>query len=126
LTIANKKPSSLEALSELDIWHPKAIQRHGQSVISTIDQIIQQGMSAEAPEMLQPKHRNLMASMRQLVLDKAAELSVEPALLASKRELEGLILSPQGEPLPERFLGWRNDVITTGLMALKDEFINQQ
>jgi len=126
LTIANQKPTSLDALSELDIWHPKAIQRHGQAVVSTIDQVLQQGLSAEPPEMLQPKHRKLMANMRKLVLDKAAELSVEPALLASRRELENLILSPKGESIPERFMGWRNDVITTDLMALKDEFINQQ
>ena len=60
--------------------------------------------------------------MRNLVLEKADALSVEPALLASKRELESLILSPQGQPLPERFLGWRKNIITNELMELKDEF----
>jgi ribonuclease D len=122
LTIANQKPDGLDALSALGIWHPNPIQRHGPAVISIIDQVLQQGLSAETPDMLQPRHRKLIADMRKLVLDKATELSVQPALLASRRELEGLILSSEDEPLPERFLGWRYDVITTGLMKLKDMF----
>ena len=122
MTIANQRPDSLSALSELDIWHPKAVQRFGQSLIAIIDQILREGRTAEVPEILQPKHRKVMSDMRRLVLKKSTELSVEPALLASKRELEGLILSPQGEPISERFLGWRKSVITTDLIALKDGY----
>jgi len=122
LTIANQQPDSLAALSELDIWHPKAIQRNGHNLIAIIDQILQEGITAQAPDMLQPEHRKLMSDMRRLVLGKATELDVDPALLASKRELESLILSPQGEPLSERFLGWRKDIITDELTVLKDAF----
>jgi ribonuclease D len=122
MTIANQKPDSLDALSELDIWHPKAIQHNGQKVITMIDQILQQGLSAEPPDMLQPEHRKLMSDMRRLVLKKATELAVEPALLASKRELESLILSPEGEELPERFLGWRKSIISNDLLELKGAF----
>ena len=122
LTIANQQPDSLDALSELDIWHPKAIQRYGENLIASIDQVLEEGITAQAPDMLQPEHRKLMSDMRRLVLGKATELAVDPALLASKRELESLILSPQGEPLPERFLGWRKDIITDELIVLKDAF----
>jgi ribonuclease D len=122
LTIANQQPDSLDALSELDIWHPKAIQRNGHSLIAIIDRILEEGITAQAPDMLQPEHRKLMSDMRRLVLGKATELDVDPALLASKRELESLILSPQDEPLPERFLGWRKDIITDELIVLKDAF----
>ena len=112
----------MSALSKLDILHPNTIQRHGHSLIATIDQILLEGRTAEAPEILRPKHRKLMDEMRQLVQIKASEFSVEPALLASKRELESLILSPQGESLSERFLGWRKNVITNDLIVLKDKF----
>ena len=122
LTIANQQPDSLNALSELDIWHPKAIQRKGDNLIAIIDHVLEEGITAKAPDMLQPEHRKLMSDMRRLVLGKATELAVDPALLASKRELESLILSPQGEPLPERFLGWRKDIITDELVVLKDAF----
>lgn len=122
MTIANKKPGNLSALSDLDILHPRSVQRHGPELIAQVDQILQQGLTSEAPDSLKPEHRNLMKDMRELVSQKATELSIEPALLASRRELEALILNPENEPIPERFLGWRNDIITTGLIALKDEF----
>jgi len=122
MTLANKKPTSLSALSDLNILHPNALQRHGPALIANIDQILQQGLIADAPDSLQPAHRKLMKDMRRLVQNKASELSIDPALLASRRELEGLILSPEGEPLPERFLGWRKEIITTGLLELKEAF----
>ena len=122
MTIANKKPGDLSALSELKILHPKALQRHGPALVANINQVLQQELTAVAPDMLKPEHRKLMKDMRKLVQDKATELSVDPALLASRRELEILILLAEGEPLPERFLGWRKDIITTGLIELKAAF----
>ena len=91
-------------------------------MIATVDRILQEGLTGEALAVLQPEHRKLMNDMRKLVMDKATELSVEPALLASKRELESLILAPSDGPTPERFMGWRKDVITNGLLTLKEEF----
>ena len=122
LTIANKQPGSLSQLSDLNILHPKALQLHGPSLVAIVDEVLGQGLSAVAPATLTPEHRKLMSNMRKLVQEKASELSVDPALLASRRELESLILLPTGEPLPERFLGWRKDIITTGLIALKEAF----
>jgi hypothetical protein len=43
-------------------------------------------------------------------------------MLASRRELEGLILLPENESLSERFLGWRNNIITDDLIAMKDAY----
>jgi ribonuclease D len=122
LTIANKKPGSLSALLGLDISHPKVIQRHGPALLDKVDQVLQNGLTAESPDTLQPEHRKLMADMRDLVQRRAKELSVDPALLASRRELESLILLPEDEPLSERYLGWRKDIITTELLALKASF----
>ena len=122
MAIATHQPDSLDALSALDVWHPKAILRNGHSLITIIDRILEQGQTATAPASLQPEHKKLMGDMRGWVQQKATELSIEPALLASRRELEGLILSPQDEPVTERFLGWRNEVITHRLVELKDAF----
>jgi len=45
-------------------------------------------------------------------------LDIDPALLASRRELERLIRAvSQQQPLPERFLGWRQQIITRDLLA---------
>lgn len=121
LTLANQKPGTLEALTKLDIWHPKSIQRHGQTVLNIIQQCLDRELKAESPAALEPEHRKLMSNMRRLVLERSTKLKLEPALLASRRELEGLILSPGGEPVPERFLGWRKDIISDDLIALKDK-----
>jgi ribonuclease D len=121
LTLANQKPGTLEALSKLDIWHPKSIQRHGQTVLNIIQQCLDRGLKSRSPADLEPEHRKLMSNMRRLVLERSTKLKLEPALLASRRELEGLILSPGGEPVPERFLGWRKDIISDDLIALKDK-----
>ena len=122
LTISNRKPRSMAALADLDIWHPNAIQRHGSALLKIIDEVQQTGQPAEPLVTLQQEHRQLMAKMQKLVKQKAQLISVEPALLASKRELEALILSPSDEPLPERFLGWRKAIITEDLMELKGQF----
>jgi len=121
MTIANKMPRNSADLSKLDKLHPRAIQRHGTTLIAIMDQVIQKGLIARIPESIGPEHRKLMGKMRQVVKDKASELSVDPALLASRRELESLILSAEGEPLPERFLGWRKSIITDELIALKND-----
>jgi ribonuclease D len=119
MTIANKRPRSLTSLSELNIWHPKAVQRHGQHVISIINEVLEQEISAEPLAILLPSHRPMMNDMRKLVNAKASELNIDPAVLASKRELESLILSPPDDPPPERFLGWRYDIITSDLLSVK-------
>jgi len=122
MTIASKKPRTPEALSRLKLAYPKSIEQHGPALVATVARVLDQGLKANSPEALQPEHRKLMSDMRHLVQKKAAELSVDPALLASKRELESLILLPEGEPLPERYLGWRKDIITNDLVALKEAF----
>ena len=122
LTIANKKPGSLSELTNLNILHPKALQLHGSSLIDIVDQVVRMELSADVPDTLKPEHRKLMNDMRKLVQLKASELAIDPALLASRRELESLVLLPADEPLPERFLGWRKDIITNGLIALKEAF----
>ncbi len=125
MTIANRQPTSLDELAGLKISYPKTVERHGKAMITTVGQVLEQGLSAESPDILKPEHRKLMSDMRNLVQKRAVELSVDPALLASRRELESLILSPQGEPLSERFLGWRQDFITTDLVALKEAFTSK-
>ena len=52
--------------------------------------------------------------------DFLARRQQEPALLASRRELEKLLRAlANQEPLPDRFLGWRKAVITDALLGLE-------
>jgi ribonuclease D len=66
------------------------------------------------------QHKQLKA-MRRSVSERAQELGIDPALLASRKELEKLIrAAATGRQIPERFLGWRKEIITDGLMLLLD------
>jgi ribonuclease D len=58
-----------------------------------------------------------LKSMRRIVQSRSAELGVDPALLAFRKELEKLIRALAADtPVPERFLGWRKEVITDQLL----------
>ena len=60
-----------------------------------------------------------LKKMRNLVQDKSKDLEVDPALLASRKELEKLIRAEAVKaPLPERFTGWRKAVITDDLLDI--------
>jgi len=121
MNIAKAQPSNIDELSGLDILHPRAIGRNGKAIISRVEQVLQSGFQAPPPAALDAKQHQLMADMRKFVLKKANELSVDPALLASKRELENLIFTADGDEIPERFLGWRKAIITDELVALKEQ-----
>lgn len=119
LKIAQLQPTQLDALAGLDVLHPRAVQRYGKTLIARIEQVLQEGLQLTPPAILESSQRPLLASMRKLVQAEAAQLEVEPALLASRKELEKLLLLPPTAPLPERFAGWRKDIITDQLLALK-------
>jgi ribonuclease D len=119
MSLVHEKPRDLQALADLRIWHPGAIKKHGQAVIDTINRVLADGTRAEAPEILLTKHRPMIKAMKDIVSEKAEQLSVDPAVLASRRELENLILSSSQSAPPERFTGWREKVITEQLIGVK-------
>jgi len=121
MTIARAQSFNADELIELDIMHPRVIERHENIIISMVEEALQSGVQVPPLDTLDSKQRKLMAGMRESVIRKAKELSVDPALLASKRELETLIFTADGEEIPERFLGWRKAVISDELIALKEQ-----
>ncbi len=121
VNIARAQPANIDELSSLDIMHPRAIERTGKVIISMLEQVLQSGSQVTPPPALDVQQRKLMADMRDLVLKKARVLSVDPALLASRRELESLIFTADDDEVPERFLGWRKTIISDELMTLKEQ-----
>ena len=120
VVIARAKAFNADELLELDIMHPRVVERNEQTITGMVDDVLQSGVQVTALDSLNSKQRKLMVSMRERVLKKATELSIDPALLASKRELESLIFTTDGDEIPERFLGWRKSVIGDELIALMD------
>jgi ribonuclease D len=122
LAIAYAAPQSISQLTSLGELHPKVVERYGKRLLELVDEAQKSGLQVTPLRSLDPQQRNLLAGMKKRVAAKAKELQVEPALLASRRELENLILTDADTPLPERFLGWRKDLITNDLVELMEKF----
>lgn len=121
LAIANAAPQTISQLTSLGELHPRVIERYGKKLLELVEQAQKSDLQLTPLASLNPQQKNLLDRMKKLVGDKAQELDIEPALLASRRELESLILTPQQDLLPERFLGWRKDIITNDLIELMEK-----
>ena len=121
LAVAGNKPDSMEALSELDVLSAKALAARGRHILGVVADTLEAGTRVDPPKSLRPAQRRRLKAMKNVVQQRADELGIEPALLASRRDLESLVLTKPGEPLPGRFTGWRQSVITDDLLALKKD-----
>ena len=117
--MAKAKPASIGDLRNIDGIHPRALKRNQQALLQLISGADSDRSPLTRHEQLSDVQRRKINEMRKLVQAKAQQLGVEPALLASRRELEKLIrANGNGEPVPERFTGWRKAVITDELMSV--------
>lgn len=117
LQMAQTKPSSKEELRAIEGIHPVALSRYEDTLLRLIQEAGNDTSVVESFEQLNEKQRGQLKQMRSIVSSRSAELSVDPALLGSRRELERLIRAlAANSPAPARFLGWRKQVITDDLM----------
>jgi ribonuclease D len=121
LRIARANPSTRDQLAQIEDIHPVALSRYELAILQLIEDAANDPSPVEKFDQLNERQRRALSQMRSLVESRAKELAIEPALLASRKELEKLVraLAIQ-DPLPERFLGWRKEVITDALIAAAD------
>lgn len=119
LELARLRPKSAAELEGAGDLHPRALARYAQDLLQAIATAAADRSPLHWPEPLDNGQKRQIDDMRKLVQTRAAELDVDPALLASRRELERLLRAvAAGEAPPERFLGWRKPVITDDLLGL--------
>ena len=119
LELARLRPGSAADLRAVVHVHPKALERHEKDLLRLIATAAADRRPLTWPEPLTNAQRRRLNDMRDRVQARAKALDVEPALLASRRELENLLRAvTAGEPPPERFLGWRKAVITDELVGM--------
>jgi len=122
--IATEKPATPSELAEIEGIHPNVRQRHQDVILA----IVEASRNLETPlrqnEPLGPTQKIRLKSLRKVVTEKATELDVDPALLASRKLLESLIRTQAaGEPLPDRLTGWRYELITRQFMTILHELV---
>lgn len=121
MSLVRARPATTAQLRAVEGVHPRALQRYQDVLLSIIEQAPRDASAVEMPQPLDNVQRRLLKDMRQVVAQSAADLQVEPALLASRKELEKLIIArATGEPVPERFLGWRKREVTDTLLSILD------
>lgn len=119
MNLAQARPGSVSEVRAVEGIHPRALERYGKQLLQLMQNAEAESTPAFMPPPLDNAQRRLLKDMRNFVLKRAAELDVDPALLASRRELEKLIRALEsGTPVPERFKGWRNSAITKELTEL--------
>ena len=122
LQLARLKPASKSELETVEGIHPVALSRYENTLLRLIKEASADPTPVEKFEQLNEKQRAQLKRMRATVTERSAELGVDPALLASRRELEKLIRARSaGTELPERFLGWRKQVVTDELLQQLDQ-----
>jgi len=119
LQMARVKPASAAELDTIEGLHPVALSRYEDTLLQLIAEAGRDTTPVEKFEQLDEQQRAQLKQMRAIVTDTSAELSVDPALLGSRKELEKLIRArANGQALPERFLGWRKAVVTDRLLSV--------
>jgi ribonuclease D len=119
IRLAREMPNRPDAVQGMDELHPQFARRHGEELVQLINDARTDSSPIDKIQPLDEKQRAQLKRMRNLVQAKSIELEVDPALLASRKELEKLIRAEAGmEPFPERFIGWRKAVITDDLLNI--------
>ncbi len=117
MRLARLRPASGKEIREIEEIHPGAFTRYQAQLLRLITESQSAKFPIEKIEDLSCTQHKQLKAMRSFVSERAQELGIEPALLASRKELEKLIrASASGQQTPERFLGWRKEIITKGLM----------
>lgn len=121
IKLSRLRPTNSSEIGEIEEIHPGALRRYQSQLLSLIAESRSAKSSVEKIVNLSNKQQQLLKAMRHYVGESAKKLDLDPALLASRKELEKLIrAAANGQQLPERFLGWRKKVITDDLMQLLD------
>lgn len=119
MELARARPASAREARKLEGIHPKALDRYAQTLIPLIESAPDDQSPLANLDSLNGAQRKQLSAMRDLVQQKARELEVEPALLASRRELERLIQAvSEDRDIPGRFTGWRKSIISDDLLAI--------
>lgn len=115
LALAVQCPSGLGEMAQVDGLAPSTIRRYGPELLEIVH-----GEPAIAPTetnggwRLAGAGQNLLSELQVFVKARADEVQVAPTLIASRKDLEALVL---GDPPSRLLTGWRGSLIGADLTA---------
>ncbi len=116
LALASALPDSLDALQRIEGISPGTARRFGREVLTIIAGAGAEPQDYRPPAPPNERQRSLLKKMRSVVATRAGELGIAPEILATRKDLAGIVIGGQNDPRVLR--GWRREVIGGELLAL--------
>jgi ribonuclease D len=117
--LATLAPTSAAELEQVRALPPATVRKRGDellALIGTARESAPDADSAPAPQRPTPEQTRRIGRLQQRVKDVAAGLGTSPEVLATRRDVEGMVLgAPAHSPL---LRGWRREVIGIQLLEL--------
>jgi ribonuclease D len=127
LHIATEKIDQKHLLGDETDIHPRTVRSYGKELVGLVNQVLIMDPALSPPALARPlsgQSSATLKSCRQLVRNKAAELSMVPEILARRADLVYLIraMTSGQQRLPPRIeSGWRKLVVGEPLLAHIEE-----
>ncbi len=120
--IARTLPNSLDSLKDCADLHPNALRRHGRKILQIVTSKSadgqQQSCLKKPPLPLSGEEKTCLQELKGAISSIASNADIDPACLASRRELEALIRARPLIELPAKFSGWRKALLTNELNTI--------
>ncbi len=119
LDLARLLPSSQAELEAIRTLPPKTAARHGPALLDLAREArtgaADDGATPPDTERLSDEEKKTLKRLGERVRRKAAELSIDPAAIAARRDLLALL---HGDPAAALLRGWRRGVVGEELLTL--------
>jgi len=117
--LATTAPATTGDLEQIRALPPATVRKRGEELLALIHAARESARDlppSPAPQRPTPEQTQRMTRLQQRVKEVAARLGIQPEVLATRRDVEGMVLgSPEHSPL---LRGWRREVIGLPLLEL--------
>jgi ribonuclease D len=119
LALATLGPATTDELEQVRSLPPAVVRKRGDELLALIRAARESGddgSSLPMPQRPTPEQTRRIGQLQQRVRDVAVSLGISPEVLATRRDVEALVLGSPGHSALLR--GWRRDAIGTQLIEL--------
>jgi len=117
--LATLAPATAGDLEQVRALPPATIRKRGEELLALMRDARESARDlppSPAPQRPTPEQTQRIGRLQQRMKDVAADLGIQPEVLATRRDVEGMVLgSPEQSPL---LRGWRREVIGLPLLEL--------
>ena len=117
--LATLLPANLQQLEQVRSLPPAVVRKRGEELLGLIAEAVESARDtppSALPQRPTPEQTRRIGLLQQRVRDIAAALEISPEVLATRRDVEGMVLADPGQsPL---LRGWRGEVVGRPLLEL--------